>query len=126
MKMKIVIKLNVASDECRRKALKIASECSGVESIGFEGECSDRVVVTGDEVDAVCLTTQIRKKFRYANLISVENVEEEGGDEGGQEEEQEEETMLEKIYPPSYPICSSSSIYHLVVYDPYPNTCSIL
>ncbi|ESW13676.1 hypothetical protein PHAVU_008G216200 [Phaseolus vulgaris] len=129
MKQKIVIKVNVASDKCRREALQIAAKCSGVQSIAFDGECNDQVVVTGDEVDAVSLTNQIRKKFRYAKLISLKNVEEEeGGDEGGQEEEQEEETMSDEIYPPSYPICSilPSSIYHQVVYDPYPNTCSIL
>jgi len=102
-------------------------ENAGVESIALAGECSDQVVVTGDEVDPVCLTNRIRRKFRYAKLISVENGEE-GGDEGGQEEV--EETKSQEIYPPSYPICSTSIlpsfVCHQVVYDPYPNNCSIL
>ncbi|CAJ1971097.1 unnamed protein product [Sphenostylis stenocarpa] len=78
---------------------------AGVRSLALDGE-SDEVVVTGEEVDAVCLTNQIRKKFRYATLISVENVDN-GGDEGG-EEEQQEEAMPNEIYIPSCPICTTS------------------
>jgi len=82
-------------------------------------------VVTGEEVDAVRLTKQMKKKFRCAKLIRVENMEE-AGEEGGQEEE--DETITEKIYPSSYPICSSTSIIpSFIIYDyTYPNNCSIL
>ncbi|BAT81035.1 hypothetical protein VIGAN_03068400 [Vigna angularis var. angularis] len=119
---KIVIKMHVASEKCRKKAMVIAAECQGVESIEIDTECSE-IVVTGDEVDPFCLTKQMKKKFRHATLIHVENIK--GGvEEDGQEEE--DETIPEKIYPPSCAICSTSIIQPAFTFYEYPNNCSIL
>lgn len=96
---------------------------AGVESIEIDEECSE-IVITGDGVDPFCLTKQMKKKFRHATLIHVENIK--GGvEEDGQEEE--DETVPEKIYPPFCAKCSTSIIQPaFIVYDPYPNNCSIL
>lgn len=94
----------------------------------FEGETSDQLVVTGEGIDAVFLTNRMRKKFSYATLLSVEEVKEEK-DEGGQDGgEEEDETETNENYPPPCPMCGTyhSPMYHHVVYDPYPNSCSIL
>ena len=57
---------------------------TGVQSLSLEEESNnDQVVVIGNDVDPVCLVNQLRKKFRYATLLSVEDLEE--GDEGGQD-----------------------------------------
>ena len=97
-------------------------------SPAFEGETSDQLVVTGEGIDAVFLTNRMRKKFSYATLLSVEEVKEEK-DEGGQDGgEEEDETETNENYPPPCPMCGTyhSPMYHHVVYDPYPNSCSIL
>ncbi|TKY56954.1 hypothetical protein E2542_SST21400 [Spatholobus suberectus] len=133
---RIVIKVHVETDKCKSKALKIAALAQGVQSLSLEGESSDQLVVTGD-VDAVCLTNRMRKKFRYATLVSVEDVEdsEEGGDEGGGEEQEDGTTPKDPCpicgsYLPPCPMHASylapSPMYPHVVYDSYPNSCSIL
>ncbi|WVY92279.1 hypothetical protein V8G54_037793 [Vigna mungo] len=122
MMQKIVIKVQVASEKCRKKAMVIAAECQGVESIEIDEECSE-IVVTGDEVDPFCLTKQMKKKFRHATLKHVEYIK--GG--GEEDDQEEDETIAEKIYPPFCAICSTSIIQPaFIVYDPYPNNCSIL
>ncbi|KAL1307899.1 hypothetical protein HN51_049792 [Arachis hypogaea] len=116
MTKKIVIQVhNMGSDKCRSKAMKIAAVCQGVESVAVEGESKDQLVVTGDGVDSVCLTNQIRKKFRGASIISVEDVKKE-------QEPQTEEPSFTTYHhhydyyrpPPYYPSC--------YVYDSYPNS----
>ncbi|QHO27146.1 hypothetical protein HN51_024136 [Arachis hypogaea] len=113
---KIVIQVhNMGSDKSRSKAMKIAAVCQGVESVAVEGESKDQLVVTGDGVDSVCLTNQIRKKFPGASIISVEDVKKE-------QEPQNEEPSFTTYHhqydyyrpPPYYPSC--------YVYDSYPNS----
>nr|KYP73138.1 hypothetical protein KK1_005751 [Cajanus cajan] len=135
MKQRIVIKVHVESEKCRSKALKIAAKCQGVLSLSLEGESSDHVVVVGIGIDAVCLTNKMRKKFRYATLLSVEDIVEEGAEEGDQDGEEE---MTPKENSPLHHFHNSlprpiratylppSPIYLHVVDDSFQNTCSIL
>ncbi|XP_057726623.1 heavy metal-associated isoprenylated plant protein 47-like [Arachis stenosperma] len=121
MTKKIVIQVhNMGSDKSRSKAMKIAAVCQGVESVAVEGESKDQLVVTGDGVDSVCLTNQIRKKFPGASMISVEDVKREQPPQN--EEPQTEEPSFTTYHhhydyyrpPPYYPSC--------YVYDSYPNS----
>ncbi|RDX72923.1 Heavy metal-associated isoprenylated plant protein 16, partial [Mucuna pruriens] len=130
MQQRIVIQVHVDNDKSRRKALNIVANTHGAYPfyvqnvvlimicdghVKLTGEESDQVVVTGDGVDPVCLTNQMRKKFPCATLLRVEEVEEpeEGGDEGDGGEEEEEETKECEISPlphnynyfPLCPIC---------------------
>ncbi|KAK4257898.1 hypothetical protein QN277_007426 [Acacia crassicarpa] len=61
-------------DICRNKALKIASMVKGVSAVAIEGDSKDRVVVTGEDVDTVCLGRNLRKKFRIVTVLTVEEV----------------------------------------------------
>ncbi|KAI4308429.1 hypothetical protein L6164_031506 [Bauhinia variegata] len=121
---KIVIKLEIHSDRCRNKALKTVAQAQGVVSMSLEG---DQLVVTGD-VDSVCLTTVLRKKFPYASLQSVEdlntNVEAPAVVPEPEVQPNSEAENLPICYPNYH--YHPSSCYQVVVYDPYPNTCSIL
>ncbi|KOM46815.1 hypothetical protein LR48_Vigan07g051900 [Vigna angularis] len=121
---KIVIQVRMENDKCRSKAMKIAAASQGVHSVALEGEDRDQVVVTGDAIDSVCLTNKLRKKFKYATLMSVTD-ENEDGDAGG---EQKDQITIEKIFP--IPYCYSNfpppSHLYVVDYDSYPNACSIL
>ncbi|XP_059664616.1 heavy metal-associated isoprenylated plant protein 47-like [Cornus florida] len=74
MKQKIVIQMHLTCEKCRSKAMKVASVAYGVSSVAIEGEDKSQVVVVGDGVDAVKLTSSLRKKVGCASLISVEKV----------------------------------------------------
>ncbi|KAK3158316.1 hypothetical protein QOZ80_2AG0135540 [Eleusine coracana subsp. coracana] len=68
MKQKIVIKVTMTCDKCRKKALALVAGTSGVESVKLDGD--DKVVVEG-EVDSVNLTSALRKKLGSAQLVEV-------------------------------------------------------
>ncbi|KAK4257895.1 hypothetical protein QN277_007423 [Acacia crassicarpa] len=74
MKQKVTIKVGMECDCCRNKAMKIASMIKGVTAVAIEGDSKDLVVVTGDDVDAVCLGKNLRKKFRIVTVLTVEEV----------------------------------------------------
>ncbi|MED6207028.1 hypothetical protein PIB30_032044 [Stylosanthes scabra] len=71
MKQKIVMKVQMKCDKCRAKALTVASGTNGVDFVGIEGKEKDEVVVIGDNVDAVKLTSSMRKKVGHTDLIIV-------------------------------------------------------
>ncbi|KAL3821337.1 hypothetical protein ACJIZ3_007242 [Penstemon smallii] len=71
MKKKIVIKVSMNNNKSRAKALKIAVGVPGVESVGLIGEGKNQMQVVGEGIDSVQLTRLLRKKFEYAELISV-------------------------------------------------------
>ncbi|QCE01421.1 hypothetical protein DEO72_LG7g2718 [Vigna unguiculata] len=135
---RIVIKVQVESERCRRKVLTVAAKSQGVRSLSLEGENRDQVVVTGDGVDAVKLTNQLRKNF-YTTLISVEDMEEDEEEDEEEEEEDEEATPKENSSPPcpictTYlqrcPLCTSflppSPMRSYVVYDSDTNSCTVV
>ncbi|KAF5479113.1 hypothetical protein F2P56_005614 [Juglans regia] len=74
MKQKIVIKVQMTSDKCRTKAMKIAATSSGVISVGIQGPDKDQLVVIGEGVDSACLTCCLRKKLCYATIVTIEEV----------------------------------------------------
>ncbi|KMZ63128.1 hypothetical protein ZOSMA_425G00020 [Zostera marina] len=76
MKQKIVIKVPAHCDRCRKKAMELAAK-EGVESVTLQGKDKDEVVVVGEDVDSACLTTRLRKKLGYANILTIEEVDEE-------------------------------------------------
>ncbi|RCV34044.1 hypothetical protein SETIT_7G131200v2 [Setaria italica] len=74
MKQKIVIKLSVASDKSRSKAMVLAAKADGVSKMGITGDGKDRLEVEGDGVDAVCLVECLRRKVGHAEILQVEEV----------------------------------------------------
>ncbi|XP_076886317.1 heavy metal-associated isoprenylated plant protein 16-like [Bidens hawaiensis] len=72
-KQKIVVKVTMNNDKKSRKALQVAVGIFGVESAAFVG--SDQIAVTGAGIDSVELTTSLRKKVGYTELVSVGPVE---------------------------------------------------
>ncbi|PIM98640.1 hypothetical protein CDL12_28324 [Handroanthus impetiginosus] len=68
---KIVIQVQLKCNKCRAKAMSIAAMESGVNTVRWEGEKKDHVVVIGDGVDAAGLTSLLRKKVGLASLESV-------------------------------------------------------
>ncbi|KAH0980356.1 hypothetical protein GBA52_007533 [Prunus armeniaca] len=58
----------------RAKAMKIAAVADGVNSVAFNEEKKDQMVIIGDRVDAASLALCLRKKVGHANLVKVEEV----------------------------------------------------
>ncbi|CAL5016472.1 unnamed protein product [Urochloa decumbens] len=75
-KQKIVIKVQMTCDKCRKSALALAGSASGVQSVAIEGDERDQLVVIGDGVDATNLTSCLRKvvKVGKADITKVEAV----------------------------------------------------
>ncbi|KAI4962909.1 hypothetical protein ZWY2020_024639, partial [Hordeum vulgare] len=65
---KIVLKLALDDERKRRKAFKAAVGMSGVTSATMEG---DKIIIVGDGVDPITLTTMLRRSLGYAELLSV-------------------------------------------------------
>ncbi|XP_054793975.1 heavy metal-associated isoprenylated plant protein 41-like [Prosopis cineraria] len=112
MKQKIVKRVPMRCEDCRSKAMKIASMAKGrVNSVALDGEDRDRVVVVGEDVDPVCLAKKLRKKFRSATIVSVEEVKE-------KKEKKPEELAWCYYGPPCPPyICEQY---------PTDNSCSVM
>ncbi|XP_073003980.1 heavy metal-associated isoprenylated plant protein 16-like isoform X2 [Typha latifolia] len=85
-KQKIVLKLYMEDKKKRRKALRTAVGLSGVESASLE---EDKIVVVGEGIDSIALTTMLRKRMSYADLVSVTSV-----DEKDDQKKKQEETIL--------------------------------
>ncbi|XP_059662839.1 disease resistance protein Pik-1-like [Cornus florida] len=124
MKQKMVIKLQLNDQKGRSKALQIVVGISGVESAALQGADKDEIVVTGDGVDAVVLTTALRnsksKSIGYAELVSV--------GENKKEEEKKETKNEAVVYPtPTWTCYAQYPQNRQMVYEhPTQDNCSIM
>ncbi|XP_031120464.1 heavy metal-associated isoprenylated plant protein 16-like [Ipomoea triloba] len=73
MKKKITISLPVNSDKCRANAMQIAVSSPGVISVTSDAD-KNQLVVTGDGVDFFLLMKSLKRKFRCASIVSIEEV----------------------------------------------------
>ncbi|XP_076926684.1 heavy metal-associated isoprenylated plant protein 16-like [Bidens hawaiensis] len=80
-KQKIVLKLSTKKTQ---KAMQVAVSVPGVESAAFVGADKEQIEVKGAGIDSVELTTLLRKKVGYAELVSV----------GPADEKKDKETKL--------------------------------
>ena len=111
MQQKIVIKVEMTCDKCRSKAMSLVAKTSGVDSVSIAGDAKGQVVVVGDSVDSVRLTSALRKKVGPAQLIEVadatkkkEEKKKEGKEEKKKEEKKKEEEVNKPVpYPWPYP-----------------------
>ncbi|KAJ7964655.1 Heavy metal-associated isoprenylated plant protein [Quillaja saponaria] len=101
-KQKVVIKISMNDQKSKSKALKIAVCASGVEAAALQGQ--DQIVVTGEGVDAVHLTSKLRKKFVCAELLSVGPVEQK------KEEKKGEPTL--QVQPLAWSYCGGIPYYY--------------
>uniref|UniRef100_A0A0D9VHM7 HMA domain-containing protein n=2 Tax=Leersia perrieri TaxID=77586 RepID=A0A0D9VHM7_9ORYZ len=95
-KQKIVIKVAMTCDKCRSKAMALVAATGGVDSVALAGDAKDQVVVVGDGVDSIKLTTLLRKKVGHATLVTVGEVKEE------EKKKPETPVVVEYPYPWNY------------------------
>lgn len=102
---------------------RFISSCLGVESVALKGDDMRQIEVMGDGVDAVALTTSLRKKVGYAEVVSV-------GAAGAGDQSMDDEKIEanpEPVVWPNYHVAAPLPHYDVCVvrdYDPY--GCSIL
>ncbi|KDP22994.1 hypothetical protein JCGZ_01716 [Jatropha curcas] len=113
MKQKIVIKVSMSSQKSRSKAMKIAVGVAGVESAALGGQDKSQIEVVGDGVDAVKLTTLLRKQVGYSELVSVSAV-------GEKKEEKKEEAKVQQLVWPY--MGSNQYVYAVPQYYQYPDS----
>ncbi|CAN6235305.1 unnamed protein product [Urochloa humidicola] len=101
MKQKIVIKLSIATDKSRSKAMVLAAKADGVSKMGITGDGKDRLEVEGDGIDAVCLVKCLRRKIGHAEILQVEEVK--PAEKKPEEKKPEEPKPLPYWYPYHYP-----------------------
>ncbi|XP_047051268.1 uncharacterized protein LOC124656599 [Lolium rigidum] len=68
VKQKIVLKLPLDGERNRRKAFKATVGMAGVTSATMEG---DKIIIVGDGIDTIGLTTMLRRSLGRAELVSV-------------------------------------------------------
>ncbi|KAK4575573.1 hypothetical protein RGQ29_026507 [Quercus rubra] len=130
MKQKIVIKVQMACDKCRAKAMKIAAIADGVISVAVEGADKDQLVVIGEGVDSANLTCSLRKKLCYATLLGVEEVKEKDQEPEPEEEKEPSTSSTCSTGCIQLPVCRQCppypTFYEVAVYDPSPSYCYIM
>ncbi|KAF3955719.1 hypothetical protein ACB098_11G037800 [Castanea mollissima] len=132
MKQKVVIRvtLNNGKKNARSKAMQIAVGLQGVESVSLHGDDSSQIVVVGDDIDSVNLTSLLRKKVGFAELTSVSPVNAEGGKpkQETKSSESEIQSMIWPTYQPGVPYYYQPSVpyyaYDVTGYNQ--NSCIIM
>lgn len=80
-------------------------------SVALEGDDKDRVCVTGDNIDTVCLANMLKKKFNDVTILSVEEVKNKTAEEKKKEEdkkkEEEKKKMMEACHDVLYHSCNT-------------------
>lgn len=94
---------------------------SGVESTAFQGQEKDKIEVVGDGIDAVALTTSLRKNVGFAELVSVSAVDD-------KKEAEPKPTQPDVIWSTHPYVYSGAAPYHVYgvrdcSYDP---SCTIM
>lgn len=99
----------------------------GVVSVALHGPEKDKLMIVGDGVDAVCLTSSLRKKLSHASLETVEEVkdkkvEDQKKDAGKKDEDKKDSKAITPIV-----CCQQPQLeFFTVVPDPHPSPCTIL
>ncbi|BFG29786.1 hypothetical protein CerSpe_160600 [Prunus speciosa] len=105
--------------------MKIAVAEDGVISVAFQGPNRDKMVITGDGVDAADMAKSLRKKLGYADLVSVEEITEKKAE---KKVEPTQEKKAENAHARPQP-CSHHPHLEFYIYDsdsPSRSTCTIL
>ncbi|KAL5972365.1 hypothetical protein ACLOJK_041619 [Asimina triloba] len=101
--------------------MKIVVGLPGVTSATLEGADQNQIVVIGEGVDSVQLTTRLRKKMGFTELVSVSEVEEKKGD--ANEKPGSDPVVLPTAWAYQY------GGPHYVAYyapEPYQDNCNIM
>jgi len=102
-----VIKVQMASDRCRSRAMALVAATGGVDSVALAGDGKDQVVVVGEGVDSIKLTSALRKKVGGAELLQVG-------------EDKKEEKKPAPVPDPAAAAAAAAEYYSQLYYHHYP------
>ncbi|XP_057765392.1 uncharacterized protein LOC130986118 [Salvia miltiorrhiza] len=136
MKQRIVINVPMREEESRKKVMKLASEIKGVSKVEVVKE-RNHLVVVGEDIDSVKLVNSLRKKFCFANILTIHNhnattittttFDDEVRRRSDNEEDQRWPTQIHYGYPTRTTYDQPGYYAAYPVYDPNPPTpCSIM
>ncbi|KAJ4976614.1 hypothetical protein NE237_001720 [Protea cynaroides] len=108
MRQKIVVKVQMNHQNCRKKALQIAASIYGVDEMRIEGEERDQLAVIGESVDSIRLVRCLRKKVGHAYILSLNVVTPESQQGNPQPPPQQENPGSNPIYFPQE--CSDAQL----------------
>lgn len=81
----------------------------GVTSVSLEGDDKDRICVTGDNVDIVCLANQLKKKFNNVTILTTEEVKKKTEAEKKKEKEEEKKKIIEACHAVLHGSCKCNN-----------------
>ncbi|CAL9152185.1 unnamed protein product [Musa hybrid cultivar] len=113
VKQEMVMKLTMEDAKKRSKALKIAVGLPGVISAKLD---EDKIVVVGDGVDSIALTTKLRKKMGHVELVKVGSAEEK------KKEKKEDVWVCPPTWTPHFNLMPP--VYE--IREPYHDPCRIM
>ncbi|KAK3158312.1 hypothetical protein QOZ80_2AG0135490 [Eleusine coracana subsp. coracana] len=79
MRTQMLIRLQASTEKGHSKAMKIAAETKGVESVTLAGKDRSLLLVIGDGVDCNDLTTKLRKKVGHADVVELRTLHDKAG-----------------------------------------------
>uniref|UniRef100_A0A7N2LJQ9 Uncharacterized protein n=1 Tax=Quercus lobata TaxID=97700 RepID=A0A7N2LJQ9_QUELO len=121
MKQKVVIRVNLNNGKknARTKALQIAVGVQGVESVSLQGEDSSQIVVVGNDIDLVHLTSLLKKKVGSAELMSLSPI--------SYERKKQQEPKHNRIQSMVWPTYQASVPYYYTdILDNNQDSCTIM
>ncbi|XP_062217432.1 disease resistance protein RGA5-like [Phragmites australis] len=141
MRTEMVIRMQGnSSEKGHSKAMKIAAEIEGVESVTLAGKDRDLLLVVGDGVDCNYLTTRLRRKLGHADIVELRTLHDSGRGGGGggygnysspvpssytpAASEYYHHQPYEYYHPPPYAAAVVHHEYYPAAADP--NSCSIM
>lgn len=71
MQQKVIVRVSMADEKSRKKAMRTVVGHYGVVSAALTGNEKNQIEVVGEGIDSVAITTLLRKKVGHAELVSV-------------------------------------------------------
>ncbi|KAJ4977258.1 hypothetical protein NE237_002364 [Protea cynaroides] len=124
MRQKIVVKVQMNHQNCRKKALQIAASIYGVDEMKIEGE--DQLAVMGESVDSIRLVRRLRKKVGHAYILSLNEVtpdSQQQQPQQPQQQEQENSGSNPTYFPQGFHHPNNHFVEYRVIDDPAPSPC---
>jgi hypothetical protein len=78
LQTQMVIRMPASPEKGHSKAMKIAAETQGVESVTLAGKDRNLLLLVGDGVDCNGLTTKLRKKVGHADVVELRTLHDAG------------------------------------------------